>query len=48
MDIKFLYNFVFEIIQSKELKTYYDVIFFFMNQSTASKKGKQAHLTKAN
>ena len=52
MDIKFIYNFVFklifELIKSKELKTYYDVFFYEpIDSIQKKKKSKQAHLTKA-
>ena len=45
MDIKFIYNFVFklifELIQSKELKTYYDVFFYELIDSIQKKKKKK-------
>ena len=45
MGIKFIYNFVFklifELIQSKELKTYYDVFFYEPIDSIQKKKKKQ-------
>ena len=50
MDIKFIYNFVFklifELIQSKELKTYYDVFFYEPIDSIQKKKKKANKHTK--